>query len=111
MRQILFAILSLSAISASAGVVAEAISGDGARIVFHDDVGPCVGRAKLAEYVPVNGAVVPGCWLATPSHVAVSFLDGERGSVPVSHLQIPGKPRTESAKPPSAPGGRSPDSI
>jgi hypothetical protein len=89
MRYILAASLALAALSAEAKVIAIAQSGDGARIVLHDEPGPCVGAAKMAEYVPRDGAVVRGCWLAIPGNVTVAFLDGERGTVPIDHLKKP----------------------
>jgi hypothetical protein len=89
MRYILAACLALAALSADAKVIAIAQSGDGARIVLHDEAGPCVGSAKLAEYVPLSGAIVQGCWLAVPGSVTVSFLDGERGKVPLENMTKP----------------------
>jgi hypothetical protein len=70
-----------------AKVIAFAQSADGARIVLHDEAGPCVGNAKLAEHIAPDGTVVQGCWLALPTSVTVSFLDGERGTVPLGHLK------------------------
>jgi hypothetical protein len=89
MRYILAASLALAVLPAEARVIAIAQSGDGARIVLHDEVGPCVGSAKLAEYIPLNGTTVQGCWLAVPGNVTVAFLDGERGKVPIEDLKKP----------------------
>lgn len=72
---------------ARAEVFATVQSGDGARILFYTQAGPCVGQARLAEHVAPGGAKTPGCWLLTASTVLVSFFDGERGDVPVSHLK------------------------
>ena len=87
MRYILAASLALAAASPQAREIAFAQSADGARIVLHDQAGPCAGSAKLAEYIPLKGNVVIGCWLALPSNVTVSFLDGERGTVPLGDLK------------------------
>jgi hypothetical protein len=87
MRYILAASLALAAVSADAKAIAFAQSADGARIVLHDDAGPCVGTAKLAEYIPLNGTKVQGCWLALSGSVTVAFLDGERGSVAFGDLK------------------------
>ena len=89
MRYVLLALLSLVITPLQAKVLAVATSPDGARVVLHDEAGPCVGEAKLAEHIAPNGDKVQGCWLAAPGIVNVSFLDGERGSIPVAHLQRP----------------------
>jgi hypothetical protein len=74
-------------LSAEAKAIAFAQSADGARIVLHDEVGPCVGAAKLAEYIPLSGTRVLGCWLALSNSVTVAFLDGERGTVDFGNLK------------------------
>jgi hypothetical protein len=85
------AVMAVGLISAASPARAEVFatvqSGDGARILFYTQTGPCVGQARLAEHVAVGGAKTPGCWLLTESTVLVSFFDGERGDVPVSHLK------------------------
>jgi hypothetical protein len=70
-------------------VLAVAESADGARIALHDGPGPCVGAARLAEHIASNGDKVQGCWLATATNITVSFLDGERGLIPVTDLKKP----------------------
>lgn len=82
-----------------ARVVAIAISGDGARIELHDQAGPCVGAARLAEHVVPGGHKVAGCWLADAQAVRISFLDGERGNIPLSHFN----PVEDGGAVPSAP--------
>jgi hypothetical protein len=89
MRHLLLVSLVLAAGPSHAKVLAVALSSDGARVVLHDEAGPCVGEARLAEHISPSGDKVQGCWLATPGMVNVSFLDGERGSIPVAHLQRP----------------------
>lgn len=76
-----------SPLPARAQVVAFAQSGDGARVILHDRSGPCVGDAKLAEHIAPDGRRVAGCWLMSSDKVLISFLDGERGDIPVSHLK------------------------
>jgi hypothetical protein len=87
MRYVFAASLALVALSAESKAIAFAQSADGARIVLHDEAGPCVGSAKLAEYVPLKGATVQGCWLALSGSVTVAFLDGERGTVAFGDLK------------------------
>jgi hypothetical protein len=87
MRYIVAVLLALAAVSTNAKVLAIAQSGDGARIVLYDVAGPCVRTAKMAEHISANGDRVPGCWLTSSGHVMVSFLDGERGMIPVAHLR------------------------
>jgi hypothetical protein len=66
---------------------AFAQSSDGARVVLYDQSGPCVGAARLAEHISPDGEKTPGCWLLLQGTVLVSFLDGERGDIPVTHLR------------------------
>lgn len=89
MRYLLLVTLALASLPLQAKVLAVATSADGARIVLHDEAGPCVGDAKLALHIAANGDTVAGCWLTAPGVVTVAFLDGERGTIPVSHLQRP----------------------
>jgi hypothetical protein len=76
-----------AASSVQAQVLAFAQSGDGARIVLHDRAGPCVGEARLAEHIALDGRRIQGCWLMTSEKVLVSFFDGERGDIPLAHLK------------------------
>lgn len=68
-------------------VFAMAQSSDGARVLLYSDAGPCVGAARLAEHVAPGGEKTPGCWVLFENVVMVSFLDGERGNIPVAHLR------------------------
>ncbi len=88
MRTVLMA-ASLCALAwpAQAGVFAVAQSGDGAKVLLYAKAGPCVGAARLAEHVSAEGEKTAGCWVLTQSHVLVSFLDGDRGNIPVAHLK------------------------
>ena len=68
-------------------IFAVAQSGDGAKVLLYAKTGPCVGQARLAEHVTPGGDKTPGCWVVTESHVLVSFLDGDRGNIPVGMLK------------------------
>jgi hypothetical protein len=85
------AVLATSLLAAAwparAEVFAVAQSSDGAKVLLYSVPGPCVGSALLAEHVSAEGEKTPGCWVLTSSHVLVSFLDGERGNIPVGHLK------------------------
>lgn len=59
------------------------------RIEVHDERGPCAGDAKRADFVPVNGDRISGCWVVRGTVVAVVFLDGDVAQVPVVFLQKP----------------------
>jgi len=87
MRYIAAISLALAAASVDAKVLAFVQSGDGARIVLYDEAGPCVRSAKLAEHISPSGEKVQGCWLTAAGNVMVSFLDGERGTIPLAHLK------------------------
>jgi hypothetical protein len=68
-------------------VFAVAQSGDGAKVYLYAAAGPCVGQARLAEHVAPGGEKTPGCWVVNDSYVLVSFLDGDRGNIPVGLLK------------------------
>ena len=68
-------------------VVAFAQSVDVARVRLYTKAGPCVGQARYAEHVAPDGEKTPGCWVMTEGVVLVSFLDGERGNIPVAQLR------------------------
>lgn len=57
-------------------------------VTLRTDAGPCVGRARLATFVVVGSddPPVPGCWVLDGDQVSVSWLDGERGNIPVGRL-------------------------
>ena len=79
--------LFFAALPAHAQIFAVAQSRDGARVLLHTGAGPCVGAARLAEHVSAEGEKTPGCWLMMQGTILVSFLDGERGDIPVAHLK------------------------
>ena len=70
---------------------ATVTAGDGASITLHLGSGPCVGDALAAIWRPPAGdqrAPVLGCWVLASGGetVLVSFLDGDRGDIPVGRL-------------------------
>jgi hypothetical protein len=76
-----------AAFSAQAEIFAVASSSDGARVVLYGHEGPCLGNARLAEHIAPDGEKTPGCWVVTATHVLVSFLDGDRGNIPLSMVK------------------------
>lgn len=68
-------------------VFAIAQSSDGAKVLLYSKSGPCLGNARLAEHVSAEGEKTPGCWVLAQSYVLVSFLDGDRGNIPVGQLK------------------------
>ena len=83
------ALMVFSAVDAEAKIIAEAQVSEGIYVVFHDTSGPCLGEAKLVEYVPKDGNKVPGCWVARGDKLMCVFLDGDVGAVPMAHLKDP----------------------
>lgn len=76
--------------SVNAETLAEATLPDGASVSFTDEAGPCVGDARLAWYISANARnKVPGCYVMAPGFVAVSWLDGDRGNIPMAALKKP----------------------
>lgn len=66
---------------------ATAKSSDGATVTLYVGRGVCVGEARAAVWASPDGQhTVPGCWVLTKSHALISFLDGDRGNIPVSQL-------------------------
>lgn len=57
-------------------------------VTLRTDQGPCVGRARLATFATVGSSdpPVPGCWVLDGDQISVSWLDGERGNIPVADL-------------------------
>lgn len=55
---------------------------DGAKLTLFREQRMCVGAARYAEHQDASGRV-GGCWIIAEGVVLVSFLDGERGNVPV----------------------------
>jgi hypothetical protein len=63
---------------------------DGATIVFYNDAGPiCIGPAKRAELVAIDGGRIGACWVPRQNSLAVVFFDGDIGAVPVGALKPP----------------------
>ncbi|MCW5633859.1 MAG: hypothetical protein KIT17_11035 [Rubrivivax sp.] len=98
MRTVLAAALATALLSAAPlaraeppleKILALAQSSDGARVLLYTHAGPCVGEARFAEHISRAGDKTPGCWLVNQAFVMVSFLDGERGDIPVAQLKRP----------------------
>jgi hypothetical protein len=76
--------------TAHAKVLAEAPMQGGAIVLLHDEAGPCVGGAQLAQYVTAAGEITPGCWVVRPSGtVAIVFLDGDVSALSPAILRTP----------------------
>ena len=73
--------------------VAQVTGSDGATITLRSDKGPCTGSAMLAVWQPADASTqVQGCWILVRGEdgggvVLVSFLDGERGTIPAGNLR------------------------
>jgi hypothetical protein len=78
--------LSTTALAADEAI-AVAQSADGAHVLLYTQSGPCTGQARLAQHVAPDGEKTPGCWVMSESMVLISFLDGERGNIPLTHLR------------------------
>jgi hypothetical protein len=92
MQLVRTAVVASSLLAAACPALADTVfafaqSSDGARVLLYAKPGPCVGNARFAEYIAPDGGKTPGCWLLTQNTVLVSFLDGERGDIPVAHLK------------------------
>lgn len=75
---------------AQARVLAEAPMEGGAVVLLHDEAGPCVGGAQLAQYISAAGEMTPGCWVLRPSgRIAVVFLDGDISAIEPASLRVP----------------------
>lgn len=74
---------------AHAAPFATVTASDGATVTLRTDRGPCLGDALLAVWQSADGQrQVPGCWVLADGGtvVLVSWLDGDRGNLPVSRL-------------------------
>ena len=83
-------LLILLAAPAAAETIAVATSSAGASITLTTERGPCVGEARVAIWRSPDAQVsVPGCWVIAGKVVAVSFLDGDRGIIPLADFRKP----------------------
>lgn len=89
MNRILPAMLLLAPMLACADVVGVIAVPSGQTLLLHDTPGPCVGTARLAEYVEKDGTKVAGCWKPVGPLGMVSFLDGDRLDFPLSVVRKP----------------------
>lgn len=87
--KLILATVACMAFTAHAKIIAEAQVEEGVYVVFHDTSGPCLGGARLVEYIGKNGDKVPGCWTARGDKLMCVFLDGDVGAVPMSALKDP----------------------
>jgi hypothetical protein len=87
MRSILLPLLIATSAQA-AEPFAVATASTGATVTLHRDAGPCVNGALLAVWSsPDARETVPGCWVIRGATVSVSWLDGDRGNIPVADLR------------------------
>ena len=89
MKRALSLLVLLAAAHAQAAILAEAPMEGDAVVYLHDVAGPCLGDAKLAEYITAAGERTPGCWVRRADHIAVVFLDGDVGTIPARVLRKP----------------------
>lgn len=89
MNKLIALLLLVVAAPAHAKIVAEAELGDGAAMVFHDVAGPCLGDAKLVQYVSVAGEITPGCYVVRGPRLMCVFFDGDISAVPIEALKPP----------------------
>lgn len=89
MKYLIGAALAALSLSATAAIKAQADMPGGAMVLLHDEAGPCVAGALLAQYIAADGTVTPGCWVTRPGHVAIVFLDGDVGAIPLGALKPP----------------------
>ena len=86
MRYILASILLAS--SANAAVIGVAENSSGV-ILLHNEAGICSGNALQAEWVPLSGPRVLGCWTAGGPTINAVFLDGDIARIPAQAVQAP----------------------
>lgn len=89
MKPIAAALLTIVPLLAVADVVGVVDVPGGQQLLLHDTAGPCVGPARLAEYVETDGSRVPGCWKPVGPYGMVSFLDGDRLDFPLAVARKP----------------------
>lgn len=77
------------ALSVNAAPIAEAVNGK-LRITLHDDVGVCLGAARLAVFEDGTQRI-PGCWVARGDAVMIVFLDADVARVPIAAFKRPGE--------------------
>lgn len=86
MRSLALALL-LCVGSVNAAVVGEVSNGT-ARIVLHDEAGPCVNGALLAVYESGEEKVL-GCWKSDGQAVYLAFLDADSAAIPARAFRKP----------------------
>lgn len=88
MRTLAAVLLALAGAS-HAAVIAEVREGD-RLLQLTDEVGPCLGNAKVAVWSQGEQRV-PGCYVVLPASMTVhiAFLDGDAAEVPISIFKAP----------------------
>lgn len=73
------AVLSLLLALPAQAEVQGTVEASTGRIDFYTEQGMCRRDARRAEFVPLQGAAVPGCWVMSPdaAQVFVVFFDGD----------------------------------
>lgn len=70
--------------------VAEAHSAEYGTIRLHDQPGPCVRGALLAEWISADGkTMIPGCYVAGSGMVHIAFFDGDAVRVQLQSFRKP----------------------
>lgn len=84
----LLLILSLLALPAHATLIGV-LNHDNGRTDLFDDAGPCAGKALRAEFVPVEGKVITGCWVLEGSgeSIRVILLDARMSQFLLSDIK------------------------
>lgn len=79
----LFPLLLLAACSPSFSASMEVSDSIGNVIIISEEKGPvCLSPARHALFLSKNGLRIPGCWVAHQGNVFISFLDGDRATIP-----------------------------
>ena len=94
LKNIVMAIcLAIASIGASATIVAEAVGGNGDRILLHDTPESCVNGALRSQFRSAKGEVLEGCWrpVQGPSGVVVQsvFMDADVVQLPTEVFKKP----------------------
>ena len=82
-------LLAFSAAAFAAGPVGV-YKGPGGSTFLYAEPGPtCVNGAYKAEYVPLRGKAIGGCWKAAQGGVHIVFFDGDAGLAPSEAITKP----------------------
>ena len=89
MKGIVIAACCLLAAGAVSAKIMGTVDSETGRIDLHDEQGQCAGKALRAEYVPVEGEKIQGCWVTGGPFVLVVFLDADIARIPVAMIRPP----------------------